>query len=57
MVLVENMFRITFDKWGHVTFPGTSYNICNFLVEMLKFKQSITLRFGRNKFGKKAVQN
>ena len=22
---------------GHMTFPGTSYNFCNFLVEMPKF--------------------
>ena len=28
---------------GHVTFPGTSYNMCKFLVEMSTFKQAIKL--------------
>ena len=40
-------------KCGHVTFPGTSFNVSNFLVEMPKFKQAIKLTFGCNKFGKK----
>ena len=35
---------------GHMNFTGTSNNVCNFLVEMLKFKQSIKLTFPRNKF-------
>ena len=42
---------------GHVTFPGTSYNVCNFKVEMSTFKQAIKLSFRRNKFGKRKVQN
>ena len=44
--------RIALDKWrnevtrwcrecDHVTFPGTSYNVCNFLVEVSTFKQAI----------------
>ena len=44
--------RIALHKWrnevtrwcrecDHVTFPGTSYNVCNFLVEVSTFKQAI----------------
>ena len=42
---------------GQLTFPGTPYNVCNFLVEMSTFKGAIKLTFGRNKFGKRAAQN
>ena len=35
----------------------SSYNVCNFLVEISTFKQAIKLTFGRNKFGKRTVQN
>ena len=42
---------------GHVTLPGNSYNICNFLVEMLTYKQTIKLSFGRNKFSRRTLQN
>ena len=42
---------------SHATFPGTSYDMCNFLVEMSTFRQAIKLTFGRNKFCKKKVQN
>ena len=41
----------------HMNFSGTSYNVCNVLVEMSTFKQAIKLNFGRNKFGKRRVQN
>ena len=52
--------RVTLDKcWqkrchecGQVIFPGTSYDVSNFLIEMLTFKQAIMLTFGSNKFGK-----
>ena len=44
-------------EYGHMTFPGTSYNMCNFSVEMSTFKQAKKLTFGCNKFGKRAVQN
>ena len=37
---------------GRMTFPGTSYNVCNFLVEMSTFKQLIKLTSGRNKVSK-----
>ena len=62
---LETASRIPLDKsghkrWrhkcGHVTFRGTSYNVCNFLVEISILKQAIKLSFGRNKFGKRAVQ-
>ena len=42
---------------GHVTFPGTSYNAFNFLVEMSTFKQVIKLSFGCKKFGTAAVED
>ena len=32
-------------------------NVCNFLAEMATFKQAIKLTFGRNKFGKRTVQD
>ena len=41
----------------HMTFPGTSYNICNFLVEVSTFKQAIKFAFRSNKFGKSTEQN
>ena len=44
-------------EWGHVTFRRISYYFCNFLVEMSTFKQAIKLTFGRNKFGKRTMQN
>ena len=44
-------------KWrhycDHVTFHGTSYNVCNFLVEVSTFKQAISLVFWCNKLGRK----
>ena len=45
------------DVMNVVTFHGTSYNVCNFLVKMATFKQAMKLTFGCNKFGKRAVQN
>ena len=42
---------------GHVALLGNSYNICNFLVEMLTYKQTIKLSFGRNKFSRRSLQN
>ena len=47
--------RITLQKWSHkmtsrnshVTFPGNSYNVCNSLAEMPKFKQVIKLTVGK----------
>ena len=42
--------------WSRDT-SGNSYNICNFLVEMLTYKQTIILTFGRNKFSKRTLQN
>ena len=41
---------------GHVTFPGTSYDVLNFL-EISTYKQAIKLTFGRNKFDKRTVKN
>ena len=40
-----------------MTFPGTSHNMWNFLVEMSTFKQVIKLNFECNKFGKNAAHN
>ena len=62
---LETYIGIPFDKWGHRMmslmwsrdFPGIFYNVCNFFVEMLKFKQSIKLTFEHNKFSKRTVQN
>ena len=48
-------------RWHHesrrVTFPGTSCNMYNFLVDMSTFKQAIKMKMGRNKFAKMAVKN
>ena len=48
-------------RWLHwcgcVTFPGTSYNVCSFLVEMSTFTKSMELTFGGNKFVKRTVQS
>ena len=38
-------------------FPGTSFDGCNFLVEMSNFEQAIKMTFGRKKFGKGSVKN
>ena len=45
------------DECDHLIFPRTSYNVCNVLVEMSTSKQAIKLNFGRNKLGKRRVQN
>ena len=39
-----------------MAFPGTSYNMSSFLVEMSTLKQAIKLTFGRKKFFKRVVQ-
>ena len=44
-------------EFGHVTFPGTFYNVCNLLVQVSTFEQVLKLTFGRNKFGKRTVQS
>ena len=57
--------RIPLQKWGHkmasrdghVTFPGNSCNVCNFLAEMSTFKLVIKLTVRQNKFGKILVQS
>ena len=41
----------------HVTFPWISYDVCNFLIEILKFKQAIQMTFGRNKCDKRTAKN
>ena len=38
-------------------FPGASFNVFNFLVEIPTFKQAIMLTLVRNKFGKGTVRN
>ena len=38
-------------------FPGASFNVFNFLVEIPTFKQAIMLTLARNKFGKGTVRN
>ena len=38
-------------------FPGTSFDGCNFLVEMSNFEQAIKMTFGREKFGKGSAKN
>ena len=48
--------KLTSWMWSRDT-SGNSYNISNFLVEMLTYKQTIILTFGRNKFSKRTLQN
>ena len=55
--LLKNGVTRRHHECGHATFPGTSYDMCNFLVELSTFRQAMKMTFGCNKFCKKTVQN
>ena len=42
---------------GHVTCLWISYDVCNFLIEILKFKQAIKMTFMCNKCDKRTAKN